>query len=129
MTSVHHALNQGKDVFVYPGLPDSEYFEGNHQLLREGGIYFSDADDILEDLHWLDNPTRVMQNSDCSTIRYPRSAESDAVIKALTPGALGFDQLLSKTGLDAPVLLSTLTVLQIGGMIEALPGKRYQIKH
>ena len=66
MTSVRHALEQGKDVFVYPGDPDSEYFEGNRQLLREGGIFFTGAEDILEDLHWLDNPSAVRQNSDCS---------------------------------------------------------------
>ena len=62
MTSVRHALDQGKDVFVYPGDPSSDQFEGNHQLLREGATYFTSAEDILDDLHWLDNPPPVRQN-------------------------------------------------------------------
>ena len=129
MTSVQHALDQGKDVFVYPGDPDSEYFEGNHRLLREGGIYFTGAEDILSDLHWLDNQSAVRQNSDCSVEEAVSSPEQAAVIGALKPGTLSFEQLLERTCLDPPELMSTLTILQISGLIESLPGKQYKIKH
>ena len=129
MTSVQHALDQGKDVFVYPGEPDSEYFEGNHRLLREGGIYFTGAEDVLSDLHWLDNQSTVRQNIDCSAEEPVSTPEQAAVISALKPGILSFEQLLERTCLDPPVLMSTLTMLQISGLIEALPGKQYKIKH
>ena len=129
MTSVQHALDQGKDVFVYPGDPDSEYFEGNHRLLREGGIYFTEAEDVLSDLHWLDNQSSVRQNIDCSPEESVSTPEQAAVIRALKPGTLGFEQLLERTSLDPPVLMSTLTILQISGLIESLPGKQYKIKH
>lgn len=129
MTSVQHALDQGKDVFVYPGDPDSEYFEGNHRLLREGGIYFTGAEDVLSDLHWLDNQSAVRQNIDCSAEDSVSTPEQSAVIRALKPGALSFEQLLERTSLDPPALMSTLTILQISGLIEPLPGKQYKIKH
>ena len=129
MTSVQHALNQGKDVFVYPGDPESAYFEGNHQLLREGGIYFTGAEDILEDMHWLDNHTAVRQNIDCSAEKKAVTPEQAAVIQALKPGKLSFEQLIEKTGTEPAALMSTLTVLMISGIIEAMPGKQYQLKH
>ena len=129
MTSVHPALDQGKDVFVYPGDPLSEQYEGNHQLLREGGIYFTSAEDVLRDMHWLDNQTAIRQNSDCCTETVQRSPEQSCVINALKPGCLSFEQLLDKTGMDVPDLMSTLTILQICGQIESLPGKQYQLKH
>ena len=129
MTSVQHALDQGKDIFVYPGDPDSEYFEGNHRLLREGGIYFTEAEDILSDLHWLDNHSAVRQNIDCSVEESVSTPEQAAVIGALKPGILSFEQLLERTCLDPPMLMSTLTILQISGIIESLPGKQYKIKH
>ena len=129
MTSVQHALEQGKDVFVYPGDPNSSYFEGNHQLLREGGLYFTNAEDILNDLHWLDNPSSVGQNSDCSAGRKASSPEGAAVLCALEQGMLSFEQLLNSTGMNPSVLMSTLTILQISGLIESLPGKYYQLKH
>ncbi len=52
MLTVHHALNQGKDVFAYPGIPDAPMSEGAHQLLREGAVYFTSAKDIPEDMDW-----------------------------------------------------------------------------
>ena len=52
MLTVHHALDQGKDVFAYPGIPDAPMSEGAHQLLREGAVYFTSAKDILEDMDW-----------------------------------------------------------------------------
>lgn len=52
MLTVHHALDQGKDVFAYPGIPDAPMSEGAHQLLREGAVYFTSAQDILEDMGW-----------------------------------------------------------------------------
>ena len=128
MTSVRHALEQGKDVFVYPGDPLSDYFEANHQLLREGGIYFTKSEDILEDMHWLDNPSSVGQNSDCSAKVMAGSPEQEAIINALKQGPLGFEQLLSYTRIDPSVMMGTLTILQINGVIEAFPGKQYQLK-
>lgn len=128
MTSVRHALDQGKDVFVYPGDPSSDLFEGNHQLLREGATYFTSAEDILEDLHWLDNPPPVRHNSDCSADTASFPPEQSAIIRALKPGTLSFEQLLDKTGLSPSSLMSALTVLQISGRVESLPGKQYQLK-
>ena len=128
MTSVRHALDQGKDVFVYPGDPSSDQFEGNHQLLREGATYFTSAEDILDDLHWLDNPPPVRQNSDCSADTASFPPEQSAIIRALKPGTLSFEQLLDKTGLSPSSLMSALTVLQISGRVESMPGKQYQVK-
>lgn len=129
MTSVQHALNQGKDVFVYPGNPASPYSEGNHQLLREGATYFTTAGDILEDLGWLDNHEIIMQNSDCSgdTGREYTSDEA-SVLSVLKPGNLSFEQIVERCGLMPAALMSTLTMLQIKGAIEALPGKQYRLK-
>ena len=127
MTSVQHALNQGKDVFVYPGDPASLYFEGNHRLLREGAVYFTTAADILEDLGWLDNPGIIGQNSGCSGRTQAATPEEEAVLSALQPGRLGFEQIADRSGLAPAALMSTLTMLQIKGMIEALPGKQYQL--
>ena len=129
MTTVHHALNQGKDVFVYPGDPSSEQFEGNHQLLREGGIYFTSADDILEDMGWLDNIPAVRHNIDCPTAEIPLSQDEKMIAEALKPGSLSFEELLKYTGIKPSSMLSSLSMLQIKGIIDALPGKRYQIKH
>ena len=127
MTSVQHALNQGKDVFVYPGHPASPYYEGNHQLLREGALYFTTAEDILEDLGWLDNPEIMGQNNNSGGALHA-TPDEDAVYTALQSGTLSFEQIADRSGLTPEKLMSALTFLQIKGLIEALPGKQYQLK-
>ncbi len=127
MTTIHHALNQGKEVFVYPGDPLSEQFSGNHILLREGARFFTRAEDVLEDMEWLDNQTEVGQNSGCVQKIKPGSPAEKAILSALSSGSLSFEQISQKTGLTPPEIMTALTMLQIHGAIEALPGKSYQI--
>ncbi len=128
MTTVQHALSQGKDVFVFPGEAGNPRCEGNHQLLREGAIYFTRAEDILEDMRWLDKKEEVGQNSVCTSSPEALPPEERAVLDRLSPGERSFEQLCAETGLAAPVLMSTLTMMQIRGLIEAMPGKFYRIK-
>ena len=87
------------------------------------------ADDILEDLGWLDNTEYIRQNSVCSgRTASAVTPEESAILSALQPGKLSFEQIADMSGLSSATLMSTLTMLQIRGAIEALPGKLYQLK-
>lgn len=121
--TVHHALDQGREVYAYPGIPGTEWAEGAHQLLREGANYFTSAQDILEDMGWddgLPQPT-VAQKKELP----PMSAEQRAVFTLLNQGEMSFDQLAAQSGLDTPALTVSLTMLQMMGLIKAMPGKCY----
>ena len=128
MTTVGHALKQGREVFAYPGDPASLMNEGNKMLLREGARYFTEAADILADMNWLDNKRYVGQNVFCATAHNDLGDPSEtAVLNALARGILGFDELVHMTGISSSELMSTLTVLQIKKKIEPLPGKKYRV--
>jgi DNA processing protein len=128
MTTVGHALKQGREVFAYPGDPVSPMSEGNRLLLREGARYFTKAAEILEDMNWLDNLSLILQNSDCSAKPVSGDPAEEAVRAALEKEILGFDELQQATGMAPSALMSTLTVMQIKKMINPLPGKRYQLR-
>ena len=128
LRTVDHALQQGKEVFVYPGDPASLHFEGNHQLLREGGHYFTTARNILEDMNWLDKNPREVQNSECNSPTGARSPAEEKIRQCLIPGAMSFEQLAAQSGTAPAELLSLLTIMQVNGTIEPLPGKKYQLK-
>ena len=121
-------MEQGKEVYAYPGDPVSPMSEGNRLLLREGAHYFTEAREILEDMNWLDNLPYIMQNSGCSAKTVPENACEKAVFQALEKGELGFDELQQITGAAPQDLMSTLTVLQIRKMIDSLPGKKYRLR-
>ena len=128
MTTVQHALAQGRDVFVYPGEPDNPKTEGNHLLLREGAIFFTSAEDIMEDMHWLDKKKEVRHNSDCAVPGVELSPAEKGVMDRLASGEQSFDQLCAVLNRPAGELMSLLTVMQIRGLIEAMPGKLYRIR-
>ena len=129
MTTVQHALDQGKEVFVYPGIPDSLKYEGNHQLLREGARYFTTAEDILDDRDWLDNPRVVGHNNVEFGSSVSLSAEEKSVIQILKDGDLSFEEMILRMGISPQSLMSIVTGLQIKGLLIALPGKIYSLKH
>ena len=128
MTTVQHALAQGRDVFVYPGEPDNPKAEGNHLLRREGAIFFTSAEDIMEDMHWLDKKKEVRHNSDCAVPGVELNPAEKGVMDQLASGEHSFDQLCAVLDRPAGELMSLLTVMQIRGLIEAMPGKLYRIR-
>ena len=127
LTSVQHALNQGKTVFVYPGEPDNPKYEGNHQLLREGAVYFTTSDDLMEDMGWLDKMQIMGQNnrSAVSDRSVQLSSAEQKVYDRLEMGDQSFDQLCDALNMSAAMLNATLSMLQIQGLIAPLPGKLY----
>ncbi len=50
LVTVRHALDQGKEVFVVPGWPDSPYSAGPLELLRAGARAVRSPEDLIEDL-------------------------------------------------------------------------------
>lgn len=121
--TVHHALDQGREVYAYPGIPGTEWAEGAHQLLREGANYFTSAQDILEDLGWENDIPHAA--AELKKELPPMSEEQRCVLTLLGQGEMSFDQLAAASGLDTPVLSVALTMLQMMGLVKAMPGKAY----
>ncbi|MBR6569852.1 MAG: DNA-processing protein DprA [Clostridia bacterium] len=123
MITVQHALDQGRDVFAYPGVPGSESAEGAHQLLREGAIYFTSARDILEDLGWADDLPAITQQQKKELPKM--TPEQHSIYALLGGGEMSFDELADKSGIPPAQLSVILTLMQISGIIRAMPGKSY----
>lgn len=123
MITVRHALDQGRDVFAYPGLPDSEFSQGAHQLLREGAIYFTSAQDVLEDMGWADDaPAVTLQQKKALP---ELNDDQRQIYTLLMQGEMSFDEIASRSGIPAAKLSVALTLMQMSGVIRALPGKTY----
>ena len=113
------ANEQGKEVFAIPGSIHSPLSKGCHALIREGAKLVETAEDVLEELG--------MRTS----ARKPPSAaqpaeESDPVLEALGYDACDIDTLAARTGVSAQEIAVRLTQWEIDGLVESLPGGRYQ---
>ena len=121
--TVHHALDQGRDVYAYPGIPGTEWAQGAHQLLREGANYFTSAQDILDDLGWAED--LPLPTSQEKAALPAMDEDQHKVYSLLSQGEKSFDQLASVTGLSTPALSVALTLLQMMGLVKSMPGKTY----
>ena len=82
------------------------------------GLYF------LTELVRVD-PDRVMSSNKRTTPPMPKlSPEEQTIVDALSGGQRLVDDVIAETGLSTGKLLSSLTMLELKGIIRRLPGKR-----
>ena len=114
------AVEQGRDVFAIPGSIHSPLSKGPHQLIRDGAKLVETAQDVLAELGATAPAARVATSGDDAPP--PRDPVHARVLDAMGRGPVDLDRLVTRTGLGADALASTLVHLQLDGRIAALPG-------
>jgi DNA processing protein len=113
------ANDQGKDVFAIPGSIHSPLSKGCHSLIKQGAKLAESADDILEELSLPRSAPRAQKIETAH-------ADGDGALAALGFEPCSIDMLVARSGLAAEKLASLLTQWELEGLVEALPGGRYQ---
>ena len=121
------ASEQGRDVFAVPGFPLDPKAEGSNHLIQQGAHLVTCAQDILQLLskepllNFLpskkSHPTPVTDEDGID-----RACKTILAIMNDTPVHL--DDLARDTNLDAALLSSALTELELVGKVERLSGNR-----
>jgi DNA processing protein len=128
LVTVDYALDQGREVFAVPGSIFSEKSRAPHRLLRQGAHVVEHAGDVLEALGLPSTPdapaaTRAgtEDRADASPL-HARELES-AVLSVLDRGPCAFDDVVDASGLPAARVAALVTVLELRGLIQTLPGQ------
>ena len=127
------AGNYGREVFAIPGSIHNPMAKGCHRLIQQGAKLVEDAADVLVELPPL---LQLAVETEAQTVDTQSDAPVETESLASRPGykdllaALGFDpcgisDLARRTGLTAAELSSMLLLLEMEGLVEALPGGRY----
>ena len=123
MITVNLALEQGRDVFAIPGGIYSPLSEAPNRMILDGAFPVLSAWDILEHYRWAQRPGE-------NGLRKGKPVELDeeeaAIVSPLRDEALSFDELAAATGFSAATLNSHLTMLELRGIIEKVPGGLYR---
>ena len=125
LVTVAAALEQGRDVMAVPGPITSLTSEGTNQLLRDGADPILQLNDLLAKF----SLTAAMPGAASGQPRFPPcnlSGNEAIVFNALTVEPRHVDEIAERTGLPIGTLLGVLCGLELGGLVEQLPGSLFR---
>lgn len=118
------ALNQGREVFAVPGGIFSQASAGVNKLIQDGAHPVTSTRDILEQLNIHVIPSDEETREQLQTIS-PDNAEEWALLPFLSLEACHIDELTRQSELEANVVSSTLTMMELKGMVKHVGGMHY----
>jgi DNA processing protein len=120
MITARFALEQGRDVFAVPGSILSHHSDGPNSLLKEGAAPITGVDDILSAL----DLTRLPEQQTARAV-LPANATEGLLLQLLTNGPLHVDDLGRHSGLPIHEVSSTLTMMELKGLVRQVGPMQY----
>ena len=112
------AADQGRTVYAVPGNINSTTSIGANLLIRDGAIPMVIIDDLIRDMGVETGSARTREiNLDTDEAKIFESVRNRS-------GATS-EEIISDTGLGAPVVSSLVTVMEIKGIVESYAGRIY----
>jgi len=122
LSTARLANEAGREVFAIPGSIHSPLSRGCHALIRQGAKLVETAQDIVDELGELPRAAPAI----ATLVEQSAQPEPDPLLAALGYDPVLRDDLQRRTGMDAAALQSRLLELELDGLVERLPGERYQ---
>jgi DNA processing protein len=116
------ALEFNREVFAVPGSVFSPVSLGTNNLIRSGAKVAASVKDILEEL----NMERRIEIEKVKKI-IPASPAEESLLKILSHEPLHIDKIIKLSKLETSAASSTLTLMEMKGMIKNIGGQNYII--
>lgn len=120
LITTNFALEQNREVFAVPGNINSPVSRGPNKLIQEGAKLVRRVEDVLEEL----NLHMVVEQTAVQMV-LPETAEEVALYTQLSAQPVHIDELSRATGLPSALVSSTLTLMELKGMVQQVGGMNY----
>lgn len=110
MITANLALQQDREVFAVPGSIFSAASRGSNLLIRAGAKAVLDVNDILEELNLNIVPQQL-------ELVLPQNDNESLLLRYLSLEPLHIDELCRYSSLPTPIVSSTLTMMELKGMV------------
>lgn len=114
------ALQQDREVFAIPGSIFSANSRGNNGLIRDGAKLVMDVNDILEEFNLNAYPQQIGFAE-----LLPENETESILLKHLSQEPLHIDELSHRCSLPVSTVSSTLTMMELKGMVNQLGSMNY----
>lgn len=115
------AFEQNREVFALPGRVDNPMSKGTNKLIGGHTAHvLTSAEDILNELNW----ATASLGGPIPTVVELFGREKE-IYELISAEPVHFDHLIERSGLKSGELSATLTMLELAGMVERLPGDWY----
>ncbi|NTW62149.1 DNA-protecting protein DprA [Candidatus Saccharibacteria bacterium] len=121
LSTVMHALEQGREVFVVPGNITSPMSAGCNKLIKQGAHPVTCANDVLEVI-----APDILESQTCLALG--ANPSETRLIELLQSGIRDGDELQTKSGMEVRDYLNAITMMEIAGTIRALGGNQWTLK-
>lgn len=145
LITARFAMEEGRDVMAAPGFPTDPRAAGANRLIREGAVLIRSADDVLAELgaataaaipRARPAPAKIIgarPSADLGDLPFPEADDAPAdpieiVRAALAVAPVTVDELTRECQLSASVVAAVLQELELGGVLERLPGQRVTLR-
>lgn len=115
------ALEQDREVFAVPGPINSPLSEGTNSLIKEGATMVTGAVDILRELRWQPEPVSLAGRQ----LALPATADEVALWTHLTRKPVHVDELCRLVELPSSTVTSTLVMMELKGLVQAVEPLHY----
>ena len=121
LITARFALEQGREIFAVPGSPHNPQAKGCHYLLKNGAKLVEQAEDIIEELGVfieLGRQQLSMRSNETKAL----NIEEQALLNHMDYEPTSIELLIHHTGIDAELIGSMLTALELEGLIISRQG-------
>tara|TARA_Y100000031_G_scaffold154951_1_gene204232 strand:+ start:39 stop:1127 length:1089 start_codon:yes stop_codon:yes gene_type:complete len=118
LITARSALEQGREVFAVPGPITSPMSAGPNNLIKMGAHVVTEANDVLGVLG-------LTQSTSELPAPEPENEIETELIKNLNKQPLHVDDLIRATHLEPSIVTSTLTLMEMKGMVRHVGGMNY----
>ena len=126
LITARSAIEQNRDVFAVPGSINNPQTKGCHWLIKQGAKLVEEAADIIEELDLpLNNGLNLsveMTNIGQMEESFIDDLNSDPLLASVGYEITPVDVVVSRSKLATDVVLTRLTMLELKGLVSAVPG-------
>ena len=122
LITAEFGLEQDREIFAVPGNINSLASRGTNRLIQQGAKLVQSVEDILEELNLAMIPERLKAEK-----ILPETPEEALILDHLSRQPQHIDELTNRVELPAALVSSTLTMMELKGMVQQVGALNYVV--